>query len=323
LGGIDYVCGWCWLDFSGPIIIFFYNHGEEAPFSSRISEQEMLMRNIRLTIAYDGTGYHGFQRQQESHGFTIQGTLEKVWQLLTAEEITISTAGRTDAGVHAAGQVVNFRTEIRIPTENIPKAFNSLLPRDIRILKAGNETENFHARLSARWKRYDYLIYNRPIHDVFKRLYTLHEPLRLKVDRMQAAALCLEGRHNFKSFSATGGSSKTFERSLYCCQVQEEEDLLRVICIGDGFLYKMVRIIAGTLLQVAKGKLAVSEIPGLLAAGSAPQQHYPYAAPAHGLTLQYVHYGDQTPWQVYPGLSCAASWGNSGQLNVDSIRWLR
>lgn len=282
------------------------------------------MRNIRLTVAYDGTGYHGFQRQHESHGPTIQGTLEKVWQFLTTEEITITTAGRTDAGVHAAGQVVNFRTEIRIPTENIPKAFNSLLPGEIRILKAGTETENFHARLSARWKRYDYQISHRRIPDVFKRLYTLHEPFRLNVGRMQAAALCLEGRHNFKSFAAAGGASKTFERSLYCCQVQEEEDLLRVICIGDGFLYKMVRIIAGTLLQAGKGKLAVAEIPQLLMVKPVQEHKYsPYVAPAHGLTLQHVHYGTQTPWQVYPGLSCAAVWSNSGQLKVDSTRRLR
>jgi tRNA pseudouridine38-40 synthase len=282
------------------------------------------MRNIRLTVAYDGTGYHGFQRQHESHGPTIQGSLEKVWQQLTAEEITLTTAGRTDAGVHAAGQVVNFRTKIRIPTENIPKAFNSLLPGDIRILKAGTETENFHARRSAHWKRYDYQIYNRSNPDVFKRLYTLHEPLRLNVGRMQAAALCLEGRHNFKSFAAAGGASKTFERSLYCCQVQEEEDLLRVICIGDGFLYKMVRIIASTLLQAGKGKLAVAEIAQLLTLRSAQEHKYsPYVAPAQGLTLRYVHYGEQSPWQVYPCLSCAAVWRNSGQLKVDSTRRLR
>jgi tRNA pseudouridine38-40 synthase len=252
------------------------------------------MRNIRLILAYDGTGYHGFQRQQESHGPTIQGTLEKTWRVLTEERINISTAGRTDAGVHAAGQVVNFRSAVSIPAENIVKAFNSLLPREIRILKAQDETEGFHARLSAQWKRYDYLIFNKRIPDVFKRLYTMHEPIKLDAERMKSAAQLLEGRHNFRFFAASGGNSKTFERNLYCCQVQEEGDLLRVICIGDGFLYKMVRIIAGTLLQVGKGRLDIKEIPQLLV--PLERKHIPIVAPAQGLTLTYVHYGGESPW---------------------------
>ncbi len=259
------------------------------------------MRNIRLLVAYDGTGYHGFQRQLDFHGPTIQGTLEKVWRVLTEEEISIFTAGRTDAGVHAAGQVVNFRSEVNIPADKVPKAFNSILPREIRILKAQDETERFNARMSAQWKRYDYRIDNRRIPDVFKRLYTLHEPITLDVDRMQSAASCLEGRHNFKSFSATGNTSKTFERTLYSCQVQEERDLLRVTCIGDGFLYKMVRIIVGTLLQVGKGRLEVSEMSELLA--NQQRRRAPIVALAQGLTLTYVHYGKESPWQVYPELT--------------------
>ncbi|MHB8124485.1 MAG: tRNA pseudouridine(38-40) synthase TruA [Desulfitobacteriaceae bacterium] len=260
------------------------------------------MRNIRLLVAYDGTGYHGFQRQPDFHGPTIQGTLENVWRVLTEEEISIFTAGRTDAGVHAAGQVVNFRSEVNIPEEKIPKAFNSLLPSEIRILKAQDETENFHARMSAQWKRYDYRINNRRILDVFKRLYTLHEPITLDVGRMQLAACCLEGRHNFKAFAAKGSSSKTFERTLYCCQVQKEGDLLRVTCIGDGFLYKMVRIIVGTLLQVGKGRLDVAEMPQLLV--NQERRSAPMVALAQGLTLTYVHYGEESPWQVYPELRC-------------------
>jgi tRNA pseudouridine38-40 synthase len=266
------------------------------------------MRNICLILAYDGTGYHGFQRQQEFHGPTIQGTLEKIWQVLTEEKISISTAGRTDAGVHAAGQVVNFRSEVSIPAEKIAKAFNSLLPREIRILKAQDETEDFHARLSAHWKRYDYLIYNKSILDVFKRLYTLHEPIKLDPERMKSAALLLEGRHNFRFFAASGGSSKTFERNLYCCRLMEEGDLFRLICIGDGFLYKMVRIIVGTLLQVGKGRLDVTEIPQLLVLQE--RKHKPIVAPAQGLTLTYVHYGKESPWQVYPELSCGLVWSN-------------
>ncbi len=266
------------------------------------------MRNICLILAYDGTGYHGFQRQQAAYGPTVQGTLEKIWQVLTKEEISISTAGRTDAGVHAAGQVVNFRSAVSIPAENIAKAFNSLLPREIRVLKAQDVTDDFHARLSAQWKRYDYLIDNKRILDVFKRLYTLHEPLKLDTESMKSAALLLEGRHNFRFFAASGGSSRTFERNLYCCRVQKKEDLLRLICIGDGFLYKMVRIIAGTLLQVGKGRLDVTEIPQLLVLQERKQ--VPVVAPAQGLTLTYVHYGAESPWEVYPELSYGLFWSN-------------
>lgn len=256
------------------------------------------MRNIRLTIAYDGTAYHGFQRQPEFHGQTIQGTLEKVWKALVGEEVHIYTAGRTDTGVHAAGQVINFFSNARIPKEKIPKAFNSLLPRDIRILQAMDEDEHFHARLSAKWKRYDYRIDNRPILDVFQRLYALHEPLPLDVSAMQAAARCLEGEHNFRAFAAAGVASKTFERTLYVCRLQPEGELLRLTCIGDGFLYNMVRIIAGTLREVGRGKILPEEIPDIVE--SRDRKRAGETAPAHGLTLTYVHYGEELPWDIYP-----------------------
>lgn len=256
------------------------------------------MRNMRLTVAYDGTNYHGFQRQPEFHGPTIQGTLEKVWQELVGEDIRIYTAGRTDTGVHAAGQVVSFFSESRIPEEKLPKAFNSLLPRDIRILAAGTESEDFNARRSAKWKRYDYLIDNRPIPDVFTRLYACHEPVALNLAAMQEAAKHLQGKHNFKAFAAAGGASKTFERTLFLCRVKLEEGLIRITCIGDGFLYNMVRIIAGTLLEVGQGKIAPGDIAAIIA--SQDRKQAGETAPAHGLTLNYVHYGEESPNQVFP-----------------------
>ncbi|MHB1652659.1 MAG: tRNA pseudouridine(38-40) synthase TruA [Desulfitobacteriaceae bacterium] len=258
------------------------------------------MRNLRLTVAYDGTNYHGFQRQPEFHGPTIQGSLEKVWKSLVGEEITMNTAGRTDTGVHAAGQVVNFLSAVRIPEQKIPKAFNSLLPRDIRVLQAKAEQEDFHARMSAKWKRYDYRIDNRPIPDVSRRLYALHEPIPLNLSAMQRAAQLLEGRHNFRAFAAAGSSSKTFERTLYVCQVGQEEGLLRVTCIGDGFLYNMVRIIAGTFIKVGKGRIGEEDIPEIIEAQE--RKRAGGTAQAHGLTLTYVHYGEETPGDVYPGL---------------------
>ena len=258
------------------------------------------MRNIRLIVAYDGTNYHGFQRQHETHGPTIQGTLEAAWAKLVEEEVTLATAGRTDTGVHASGQVVNFMTSARIPEEKIPKAFNSLLPRDIRILQAECVPEDFNARWFAKWKRYDYLIDNHPIPDVFMRLYASHVPIPLNVDHMQAAANLLEGRHNFKTFAAAGGVSKTFERTIYRCQVKKSQGLIRISCVGDGFLYHMVRIIVGTLMDVGKGRILSQEIPEIIA--SQERKRARMIAPAHGLTLAYVNYTGESPFEVFQDL---------------------
>jgi tRNA pseudouridine38-40 synthase len=272
--------------------------GNDEFCEKSIEYNEKKVRNVRLKIAYDGTDYHGFQRQPEFHGPTIQGTLEAVWKKLVEEEITLNTAGRTDTGVHAAGQVVNYWTSIHIPDHKIPKAFNSLLPRDIRILEAQTESEDFHARFSARWKRYDYWIDNRAIPNVFSRLYALHEPIPLNLKTMQQAANYLEGRHNFKAFAAAGGVSKTFERTLYVCRVVRENGLLRITCIGDGFLYNMVRIIAGTLIFVGKGRIQPERIPDILL--SQDRKRGGATAQAQGLTLSYVHYGEEFPRDVFP-----------------------
>ncbi|MDP4126010.1 MAG: tRNA pseudouridine(38-40) synthase TruA [Bacillota bacterium] len=258
------------------------------------------MRNIQLIVAYDGTNYHGFQRQDETHGPTIQGTLEGIWRKLVEEEVTIATAGRTDKGVHALGQVVNFMTSTRIPEGKIPKAFNSLLPRDIRILRANCVPDDFNARWSAKWKRYDYQVDNRPIPDVFKRLYAFHVPVPLNVAKMQGAASFLEGRHNFKTFAAAGGSSKTFERTLYRCKVKEEQGIITVSCVGDGFLYHMVRILVGTLIDVGKGRILPTEIPDIIA--SHERKRAREIAPAKGLNLVYVNYSEESPFDVFPEL---------------------
>lgn len=259
------------------------------------------MRNIRLKLAYDGTNYHGFQRQAEDYGPTIQGTLEKVWEKLVEERAVIVMAGRTDAGVHALGQIVNFKTAARIPEEKIPKAFNSLLPRDIRILEAECVPDDFNSRWSAKWKRYDYRIDNKQIADIFNRLYAAHEPIPLNTILMQEAADFLEGLHNFKTFAASGGDSKRFERRIYRCQVREEDNkMIRVSCVGDGFLYHMVRIIVGTLLDVGKGKILPQEIPEIIASQNRDSARM--IAPARGLTLVHVNYSDESPFEVFRDL---------------------
>ncbi|RNC63032.1 MAG: tRNA pseudouridine synthase A [Candidatus Dichloromethanomonas elyunquensis] len=255
------------------------------------------MRNILLRLAYDGTNYHGFQRQPEEHGRTIQGELERVWEKLFAEEIKAVTAGRTDTGVHAAGQVVNFRSAARIPQEKIPKALNSLLPLDIRILEARDVPEYFNARTSAKWKRYDYRIDNGRIPHVFTRLYTLHEPVPLNVFKMQTAAAYLEGKHNFRAFAAAGSSAKSFVRTLSHCKVSRQGNLITITCIGNGFLYNMVRIIAGTLLYVGKEKILSGEIPKILESGQRPKAGE--TVPATGLTLTMVNYEHVAPSRIF------------------------
>lgn len=258
------------------------------------------MRNIRLKLAYDGTNYHGFQRQHETHGPTVQGTLEAVWARLVGEEVTLATAGRTDTGVHASGQVVNFMTSARIPEDKIPKAFNSMLPRDIRIHQAECVPDDFNARWSAKWKRYDYQIDNNPIPDVVTRLYACHEPIPLNVEQMQVAGNLLEGRHNFKTFAAAGGASKTFERTIYRCLVKKDRGLIIVSCVGDGFLYHMVRIIVGTLMDVGKGRTRPQEIPEIIA--SQERKRARMIAPAHGLALAHVDYTEKSPFEVFKDL---------------------
>lgn len=258
------------------------------------------MRNIRLKLTYDGTNYHGFQRQHETHGPTIQGTLEKVWARLVEEEVTLATAGRTDTGVHASGQVVNFMTHARIPEDKIPKAFNTMLPRDIRIIQAECVPDDFNARWSAKWKRYDYQMDNNPIPNVFKRLYAAHVPIPLNVAQMQEAANLFEGRHNFKTFAAAGGSSKTFERTIYRCLIKKEQDIITVSCVGDGFLYHMVRIMVGTLMDVGKGRISPQEIPEIIA--SHERKRARMVAPAHGLSLTHVNYSEESPFDIFPDL---------------------
>ncbi len=255
------------------------------------------MRNILLRLAYDGTNYHGFQSQPEEHGRTIQRELERAWKKLFAEEIKVVTAGRTDTGVHAAGQVINFRSEARIPQEKIPKAMNSILAYDIRILEARDVSAKFNARRNAKWKRYDYRIDNGRIPDVFTRLYSLHVPVPLNVENMQIATSYLEGKHNFRAFAAAGSSAKSFVRTLYHCKVRQQGEQILVTCIGDAFLYNMVRIIVGTLVYIGLGKILPEDIPEII--GSRDRTRAGKTASAGGLTLSLVNYDGSKPSEIF------------------------
>jgi len=247
------------------------------------------MRNIKVTIAYDGTNYHGFQEQRGTRFQTVQGVLEDRLYRLAERPVQVIGAGRTDAGVHARGQVINFAAgDWPVPVERVAYALNSLLPRDIVAIDAEEVPETFHARFSAIAKTYRYTIYNGKWHSPFHRLYSYHVPKRLDLSAMREAAGYLEGRHDFSAFRALGAPVKTTVRTLYQAQVAGEGDLVYIVLRAEGFLYHMARMITGTLLRVGLGKLPASEVAGILASRDSLKGGP--TAPARGLCLEKVEY---------------------------------
>lgn len=248
------------------------------------------MRNIKLTIAYDGTNYHGFQEQRGTGLPTVQEVLEKCLLELTGRVVRVIGASRTDAGVHARGQVVNFdATGWSIPAERIPLALNGILPEDIAVLAAEEVAPHFHARFSARAKVYRYTIYNSRIPSPFWRLYSYFVPRPLNIEAMQEAGRYLEGRHDFASFQASGSAVKETVRTLFQVEVEREgRELIHLLFRGDGFLYHMVRIMVGTLIEVGLGKREPREVLAILAARD--RKAAGPTAPPHGLCLERVEY---------------------------------
>lgn len=258
------------------------------------------VRNLRLDIAYDGTDYCGWQKQPGKP--TIQGALEAAIERLTSRRATVTGAGRTDAGVHAAGQVASCRTESPIPVEHFTRALNRILPNDIRILKASEADHSFHARRSAVAKHYRYRIFRGAICPPYLARFVCHCPFRLNVDRMMCAAEALEGRHDFTSFAASDPGGK--RQSGSGAQQREGSNVRRIsrsrvtesgngrlviynVC-GDGFLYHMVRNIAGTLIEIGRGAIDPGEMPRILSARDRSQAGP--TAPAAGLVLLRVEY---------------------------------
>lgn len=247
------------------------------------------MGNIKVTVAYDGTNYYGFQEQRGTRFQTVQGILEKCISKLAGKEIRVIGAGRTDSGVHARDQVVNFDPgRWPIPIERVAYALNSQLPRDIVALEAVEVPDSFHARFSAVAKSYRYTIYNGRIHSPFLRLYSYHIPQPLDAGAMLAGAGYLVGRHDFSAFRALGTPVKTTVRNLYEAGVSREGDLVYVDVRADGFLYHMVRMISGTLIRVGLGKLRPEEVADILA--SRDSMRGGPTAPARGLCLEKVEY---------------------------------
>lgn len=247
------------------------------------------MRNICVKVSYDGTNFNGFQSQP--YGRTVQDELEKAIKHLSGESITIIGSGRTDAGVHAMGQVFNFHTASSIPTERWAIALNTRLPKDIVILEAWDAPEQFHSRRSAKRKTYRYSMDMAKFPDVFARPYRFHHPTKLNVDAMEAGLSYLIGTHDFTSYTSIHSTKPHHVRTIYEAYFQREGNALHMYVTGNGFLYNMVRVIMGTLLWVGEGKLNPEDMMRILEAKSRALAGP--TAMAHGLMLVDVEYSDE------------------------------
>lgn len=251
------------------------------------------MRNIRLTIEYDGTNYNGWQIQQKKPKEvgtekTIQGVIERVLGGILQEEVRLIGAGRTDAGVHALGQVANFKTKSKTPITVIQKALNGLLPKDIIIRDIEEVKPYFNARFDARSKIYRYQILNRDYSSAFDRLYQYHVPYKLDVRLMRQEARVLVGRHDFKSFQAADKRERMSVRNLRRISIRRDGPAISIDIEADGFLYNMVRNIVGTLIEIGRGKFPPGSMRKILLAKDRTLAGP--TAPAKGLSLVQVRY---------------------------------
>lgn len=244
------------------------------------------MRNIKLIIEYDGTNYYGWQKQP--HQATIQETLEDSIRKVTKEKIDIIGSGRTDKGVHARGQVANFFTDSKIPGEKFKDAINSALPEDIAINYSEEVDSSFHSRYSAQGKEYRYLIYNRREPSPLLRNLAYHVPQKLDYGSMQKAIGHIIGTHDFRAFMASGSSVKDTTRTIYNVHLDKNGELIEFRINGSGFLYNMVRIIAGTLVDIGTGKIDNSYLSEIIL--SKDRKNAGHTAPPHGLYLERVLY---------------------------------
>ena len=223
------------------------------------------MRNIKLTIEYDGKDFNGWQKQPNK--LNIQGEIERAIEIITGgEKVELIASGRTDAGVNALGQVANFRTESTMPIEKMAYAINSQLKKAIRVQKAEEVDEKFHSRYTCKKETYRYTINNSEQGSAIFRYMQYHYPVKLDENKMNEGVKYLIGEHDFKSFKASGTSSKSSVREIYDAKVWREGDLIQIELTGNGFLYNMIRIIAGTLIEVGEGAIEPAEVKAILEA---------------------------------------------------------
>lgn len=220
------------------------------------------MRNIKLTIEYDGKDFNGWQKQPNK--LNIQGEIERAIELITGEKIELNASGRTDAGVHSLGQIANFKTNSILPIEKFAIAINSKLKKSIRIQSAEEVEERFHSRYNCKQKTYRYIINNGTQGSAIYRNLEYFIPTKLNIEKMSRAIKYFEGEHDFKGFKASGTSSKSSVRTIYKTKIEKQEDRIIIELTGNGFLYNMVRIIVGTLVEVGIGKIKPEEIPEII-----------------------------------------------------------
>ena len=244
------------------------------------------MKRVKLTVAYDGTNYCGWQVQP--NGITIQEVLNQCLSEFTGEKIETIGASRTDAGVHALGNVAVFDTEMRMPGDRFSFALNQRLPEDIRIQKSEEVDVNFHPRYIKSQKTYEYRILNRRFPIPTERFYSHFTYIPLDIEKMREAAEYLVGEHDFKSFCGTGAQVKTTVRTVKEIQIEKNEDRITIRITGEGFLYNMVRIIAGTLMDIGGGLYPPEKMQEILEAKD--RKKAGPTAPARGLTLMEIQY---------------------------------
>lgn len=244
-------------------------------------------RNFRLALAYDGTRYRGWQRQGNTPD-TIQSKLENLLGRLLGQNVEIHGSGRTDAGVHAAGQVASFRADTDMDCSALLKAIREYLPEDIGALSLEEAPARFHARLSAKEKTYVYRVWNSDVPCVFERRYVYIYPAPLDTDAMRRAAEDLPGRHDFSAFSSGKKKGRSAERALRSVRIERVGEELRITYTGDGFLYNMARILTGTLLEIGSGERPADDIGRIFQSRSRAEAGF--TAPAKGLCLMSVRY---------------------------------
>lgn len=244
------------------------------------------MRNIKLTIRYDGTDYAGWQFQKNA--VSIQETIQKALKKITGRKTNVIASGRTDAGVHATAQIANFRTSSKIPLKNLQMALNTLLSDDIVIADAEEVSLEFNAQKSAQSKLYRYTIYNKDFMDPFLRRFASKCYFKIDIARMRRSAKCLIGRHDFTSFQTKDSPRKSASRTIKNIAIKKAGDVIYVDIEADGFLYNMVRNIVGTLIEVGRGKFTAENVKEILT--KKDKRSCGPTAAAKGLCLIKVRY---------------------------------
>lgn len=244
------------------------------------------MRNIKLIIEYDGTNYGGWQKQKNNR--TIQEEIEKSIFKITKENVDLTGSSRTDAGVHAKGMVANFKTNSKLPSNKYREAINTKLPDDIAIVKSEEVDEDFHARYCCKGKMYSYTIINREEKVALGNNYVYHVKENLNYSLMREACKYFVGTYDFKAFKSSGSSVKTSIRTITKLEILKEDNKFKVYIAADGFLYNMVRIIVGTLIEVGKEKIDVSDIKQIIIEGD--RRKAGPCIPPNGLILEEVYY---------------------------------